>query len=1319
MECNECSCWVHAFCEGLTDERYQILSYLPDTIEFTCRQCSPNPNSVWRNAIEAELRTGFIAVIKSLSKNRKTCAALKWSPRKECLCRPLPTIRKLEFDEKIDSSLMNNKPILPSEDSDDFISEKPICESSANAILKTDLSRFDFDCDEQPIDAPRRGLRRLRQKIHSKDCTGKAKNINEASLKESFDHENSSEPKDCNCSEQQIIARPSPTLMSVKRKVNGNEYGSLSQFHCDMEYVINRIGTRDLLEAYRNILKEIFPWFDPLRPSFEGESLSTLSKDPKKYAESRGLKLDDSVLDVWKEDILKSPKSVSLKTGNFYSNMNVEDARSCCLCKGLGDGQESKEGRLLYCGQNEWVHSNCALWSNEVFEEIDGSLQNVHSAISRGRLIRCSECGKKGASVGCCSKNCSNTFHYSCARNIGMIFNDDKTVFCSLHSTDCTYKTIQNESDFCLKRPVYVELDRKKKKFAEPDKVKVMIGSLTVDCLGTISPEFSDGVDKIIPSGYKCSRLYWSTVNPLKIVKYYIRTYVQVYVPEVSADLENNITIDHSKERQIEEELKNQKLELLAVKQTLDALIDTVCNKEIDENLAEQSNTDLLPPELKEAIFEDLPHDILDGISMQDIFPKMSYEDFLVMDLKNDGFSADLLKDDILPAEVEDMKPSENKVAKAEGAPESVSQNDTWLESKNSVQDLIDDLFGSKNQKLGGKEMRRSKSEVMANNSVIVGSQRHHQRSCSLTWSCKLDSAYGSSMKRRKLPRNCGPVKPGETILEPQNDRTSMFHELRLPESIMVTVGRANTPNIISESVRELKYCIEDTNNINCRLLPSKDESKDHKTLLWHTRQQPRIVQVDGPADASSASECSSPEYNIEERILPNCSSIPQLDGANDESSQDSSDLEGKDFLMSKFKRIFKFSDLQLESKLNEEDSKNGFCVKIPQLDGADDISSDDECANQQNNVEINSSTPVLAPTEELGDRPVKCKRCQCTYRTQDSYNRHLANCDIMTTSDSDSETMDNKLASPDSSFSQSIGSLSPQFVAMSPSEGHTLSSEYPDMQVTSPLEASVPSPHPGIQIEPIAQALLTPQIHTHATVETVHQTVLTSNDMIVQTQYTRTTTTLPNSTVLPSDNGVQIAEITSPGSVPDFIDSNSAKSHLNSSEVSPNVSRPQTSPTFLSTGVQTATNEEALPSQVVKAPKLRSPRNTKPRSKNIRAQVVRNPGQQNSGNIRCQTMQSNPQLIQLQQSQRQSAAPTVILQQVAPPGIMSTYVETLQQQSGQNLQYIAAIGGQHDAAFKPQFITTNQLVPGAYIQTSSDNLLALQNGGNFYYFIY
>ncbi|KAG7206277.1 hypothetical protein KM043_003659 [Ampulex compressa] len=1369
MECSECSCWVHARCEGLSDERYQILSYLPDSVEFTCSQCSSDPNSTWRNAIEAELKAGFIGVIKSLSKNRKACAALKWSPRKECLCRPVSSIRKLEFsEEKADVNTTNSKDIPNPEESEECSSEKSSDTGhNSNSSLRIDTASKP-DTEEQSIDGSnRRGLRRLRQKFHLKECSVRVKNcvpkdVQDAEKKDVANPEtqnSSSNDAECHCSEQQIIARPSPTLMSVKRKVNGNEYKTLSQFHCDMEHVISRAGAKDLVEAYHEILQEAFPWFTPKNfKSCNGNEMSTPVKETSKDAQCGG-KFDDSILETWKEEVMKAPKAIAAKSANLH-NISMEDSRSCCLCKGLGDGHETKEGRLLYCGQNEWVHCNCALWSNEVFEEIDGSLQNVHSAISRGRLIRCSECGKKGASVGCCAKNCNNTFHYPCARNVGLAFNDDKTVFCSLHLNNCSHKSLQNETEFSLKRPVYVELDRKKKKHAEPAKVKVMIGSLMIDYLGSIVPEFSDMAEKIVPCDYKCSRLYWSTVNPFKIVRYYIRTYVQVYAPDVSQHVENNVTIDHSKEQ----EKKDMQVDYFVVKQTLDALIDSVCNKEVDENLAEQNNTDLLPPELKEAIFEDLPHDLLDGISMQDIFPKMTYEDFLAMDLKNDGsFATDLFKDDMLTSEVEEIvKPPENKISKLDPSLLELGQhNDLWvhLETKTSVQDLMDDLFSSKNQKRGGRELKRSKSEVMSNNPLIVGGQRHHQRSCSLTWSCKLDNTYGPSIKRRKLPRNSNTAKATETslmVLDSQNERTSMFHELRIPDSIMVTVGRANTPNIISDSMRELKYCIEDTNGINRRVLSSghREDGKEHKRLFWHTRQQPRILQVDGPADPNSASECSSPEYSIEEKTKGLHASahlsIPQLDGINDESSCDGSEfatttekdqnLRKSNFLCSK--RIYEFIRSHVAThgdkseKVEEEGStaksecakhkasllrENGLKLnlEIPQLDGADDISSDDECISPEHakDERIDAIPQYGSPFEHI-DRPVTCKRCRCTYRTQDSYNRHLANCDIMVTSDSDSETMDNKLASPDSRFSPSIGSVSPQFITLSPSEGHTLSSDYPDIQATSPLEASVPSPHPAIQIEPIAQAIITPQIHTHATVETVHQTVLTSNDMIVQTQYTRTTTTLPNATVLPQESTVQITEITdSPPSVAN--DTSITHNIVNTPMSSPDsgssqtVPSPQVSPSFSSTGVQTAASESSQASvQISRMAKSKSPRAPKSRAKGMKQQILKNSVQPHNGHGRFQPMQSGTPVIQLQQAQQRPSGPTVILQQVASPGIMSAYVETLQQQSGQNLQYITTIGGQHETTFKPQFITTNHLVPGAYIQTPSENLVTLQNGG-------
>ena len=76
----------------------------------------------------------------------------------------------------------------------------------------------------------------------------------------------------------------------------------------------------------------------------------------------------------------------------------IEDTRSCQFCGELGD--KGQGGRLLHFRHNEWVHVNCALWSSEVYEEVDGSLQNVGEALSRGKRLNCTVCSKKGASIG-------------------------------------------------------------------------------------------------------------------------------------------------------------------------------------------------------------------------------------------------------------------------------------------------------------------------------------------------------------------------------------------------------------------------------------------------------------------------------------------------------------------------------------------------------------------------------------------------------------------------------------------------------------------------------------------------------------------------------------------------------------------------------------------------------------------------------------------------------------------------------------------------------------------------------------------------------
>ena len=76
------------------------------------------------------------------------------------------------------------------------------------------------------------------------------------------------------------------------------------------------------------------------------------------------------------------------------------------------------------------MHVNCALWSSEVYEEVDGSLQNVGQALSRGSRLLCSFCRSKGASVGCCHDNCKSNYHFACGVKDGAAFKNNKGLYC-------------------------------------------------------------------------------------------------------------------------------------------------------------------------------------------------------------------------------------------------------------------------------------------------------------------------------------------------------------------------------------------------------------------------------------------------------------------------------------------------------------------------------------------------------------------------------------------------------------------------------------------------------------------------------------------------------------------------------------------------------------------------------------------------------------------------------------------------------------------------------------------------------------------------
>ena len=58
VQCGKCNMWVHAECEKLSDEMYEILSVLPDNIPYLCVSCLPKRPAPWQFALWEEMSSG-------------------------------------------------------------------------------------------------------------------------------------------------------------------------------------------------------------------------------------------------------------------------------------------------------------------------------------------------------------------------------------------------------------------------------------------------------------------------------------------------------------------------------------------------------------------------------------------------------------------------------------------------------------------------------------------------------------------------------------------------------------------------------------------------------------------------------------------------------------------------------------------------------------------------------------------------------------------------------------------------------------------------------------------------------------------------------------------------------------------------------------------------------------------------------------------------------------------------------------------------------------------------------------------------------------
>uniref|UniRef100_A0A8C6YRG8 Histone-lysine N-methyltransferase n=1 Tax=Nothoprocta perdicaria TaxID=30464 RepID=A0A8C6YRG8_NOTPE len=510
MQCGKCDRWVHSKCENLSDEMYEILSNLPESVAYTCINCTEQHPAEWRLALEKELQASLKQVLTALLNSRTTSHLLRYRQAAK------PPDLNPETEESIPSRSSPEGPDPP---------------------VLTEVSKQE---EQQPLD-----------------------------------------------------------LEGVKRKMDQGGYTSVLEFSDDIvkiiQAAINSDGGQPEVKKANSMVKSffirqmerVFPWFSVKKSRFW---------EPNKVTSNSGM-LPNAVLPPsldhnyaqWQEreesnrteqpplmkKIIPAPKpkgpgepesptplhpptppiSSSDRSREDSPELNpppdVEDNRQCALCLKYGDDSANDAGRLLYIGQNEWTHVNCALWSAEVFEDDDGSLKNVHMAVIRGKQLRCEFCQKSGATVGCCLTSCTSNYHFMCSRAKNCVFLDDKKVYCQRHR-DLIKGEVVPENGFEVLRRVFVDFEgislrRKFLSGLEPENIHMMIGSMTIDCLGILN-DLSDCEDKLFPIGYQCSRVYWSTTDARKRCVYTCKI-MECRPPVIEPDI--NSTVEHDDNRTI------------------------------------------------------------------------------------------------------------------------------------------------------------------------------------------------------------------------------------------------------------------------------------------------------------------------------------------------------------------------------------------------------------------------------------------------------------------------------------------------------------------------------------------------------------------------------------------------------------------------------------------------------------------------------------------------------------------------------------------------------------------------------------------------
>jgi hypothetical protein len=116
---------------------------------------------------------------------------------------------------------------------------------------------------------------------------------------------------------------------------------------------------------------------------------------------------------------LQTHASLIEQLQNYESVVQPNDQRRCVLCDQFDNHVIC--GRLIHFKKAEWIHVNCALWSEGALETNFGGLTNIYQIVKKAKTMSCPECGLPGPSISGHSDP-NKKYHLICALKNKCVF---------------------------------------------------------------------------------------------------------------------------------------------------------------------------------------------------------------------------------------------------------------------------------------------------------------------------------------------------------------------------------------------------------------------------------------------------------------------------------------------------------------------------------------------------------------------------------------------------------------------------------------------------------------------------------------------------------------------------------------------------------------------------------------------------------------------------------------------------------------------------------------------------------------------------------